>query len=228
MPNSTEQIQRIGTIRSGLLEWGTTHLRKFPWRNEGNRTPYRILVAELLLKRTTAQAASKIYEQFLMRFPDLSAIASSSEAELERVLTSVGLQRQRAKGFKAMTHFLIERCGGVVPCDLDQLKEIPHVGEYSARAVMTFAHGMPAAVVDSNVVRVLGRLFSKELGRNPTLARYQELADSVLPFEDHREFNWGILDLGALVCRYDRPKCEVCPFGSICDSSRLAGTEKAN
>jgi A/G-specific adenine glycosylase len=222
---ATSSLGSAGSFEQGaigplLIGWAKREGRAFPWRMAG-RTPYEVLVAELLLKRTTAQAASRIYGQFLKEFPDPAAINSADPSDLEFVLSSVGLQRQRASGFKAMAQFLVDRCRGVVPHDLDKLLEVPHVGEYAARAVMSFGHGRPAAVVDSNVVRVFGRLFSKSLGPNPPLKQIQGLADAILPVHDHKEFNWAVLDLGALVCRYDRPRCEICPFRSICDSSDL-------
>ena len=211
-------------VRIALFRWASKAGRSFPWRDAG-RSPYQILVAELLLKRTTAQAASKVYPRFLEEFPDLDAINVADVSDLEKALSSVGLQRQRANGFKAMAQFLVDQCGGVVPDELDKLREVPHVGEYAARAIMSFAHDKPAAVVDSNVVRVFGRLFSQTLGPDPTVAQFQVLADAVLPEHEHKRFNWGILDLGALVCRYDRPRCEICPFMSSCDTNRISRTK---
>jgi A/G-specific adenine glycosylase len=214
-PADSAKEQAVGPL---LIEWAKSEGRAFPWREVGS-TPYEVLVSELLLKRTTAQAASRVYGQFLAEFPDLAAITSASPDNLEAILSSVGLQRQRAHGFKAMAQFLVDHYGGVVPSDLDLLRTVPQVGEYAARAVLSFGYGKAAAVVDSNVVRVLGRLFSLSLGPDPKLARFQELADTVLPVHDHKRFNWGILDLGALVCRYDRPRCEICPLMSICDTN---------
>lgn len=201
-----------------LFEWFKINGRMYSWR-ETNRSPYEVLVAEVLLKRTTAAAASRLYGRFLNQFPNMPTIKNANLSELESALAPVGLQKQRALGLKAMAEFLVNRFGGKVPDHLDDLLEVPHIGEYSARAIMSFGHDRPFAVVDSNVVRVLGRVFSRSLGENPTLHRYQTLADSVLPVETHKAFNWGIIDLGALVCRYDRPKCGDCPFISICDSS---------
>ena len=213
---------------NGLLAvWADREGRSYPWRDAG-RTPYEVLVAEILLKRTTAQAAARVYGRFLDEFPDLDAIMGADLSELEKALVSVGLQKQRARGFKSMAQYLVEQCGGVVPSTLEGLREVPHVGEYAARAIMSFAHGKPAAVVDSNVVRVFERLFSQGLGTDPTVAQFQELADAVLPEHDHKRFNWGILDLGALVCRYDRPRCEICPFVSSCDTNQPNVEVKGN
>ena len=199
-----------------MTNWAKANRRAFPWR-EPDRTPYEILVAELLLKRTTAQAASRLYESFLVKFPNVYAIVEASLSDLETELSTIGLQKQRADGFKAMATFLVNRYNGIVPLNLIELLEIPHVGAYAARAVRSFGHNKPAAVVDSNVMRVFGRVFLQTLGSNPSLAQFQELVDKVLPKGKHKEFNWGVLDLGALVCRYGRPKCHICPLMPICD-----------
>jgi len=203
-----------------LASWAEGQGRSFPWRGSGT-TPFQVLVAELLLKRTTAQAAARVYGQFLGEYPHLAAIVGADTPDIEKALESVGLQRQRARGFKAMANFIVDRYAGAIPTDLDSLLEVPQIGEYTARAVMSFGHGIPAAVVDSNVIRVLGRLFSQTLGKGPTLAQLQKLADALLPEQGHQKFNWAVLDLGALVCRYDRPKCEICPLMAICDTNQL-------
>ena len=223
MPTRIQKSTLIGidhrkrlSIALLLASWANKEGRTFPWRNS-EKTPYEVLVAELLLKRTTAQAASRIYLHFLAAFPDLESITAADQSDLEMALSTVGLQKQRANGFKAMARFLVNQHDSIVPDDLDKLLEVPHIGEYAARAVMSFSHGRPAAVVDSNVVRVYGRLFARTLGSNPKLDQVQELADSVLPKRDHKGFNWAVLDLGALVCRYDRPRCGICPLAAVCD-----------
>ena len=116
-----------------------------------------------------------------------------------------------------MAQYLVEQCDRQVPLDLSSLVRVPHVGPYAARAVLSFGHRHAAAVVDSNVQRVLGRLFRRRLGPAPKLVHVQDLADAILPNDAHREFNWAVLDLGGTVCRYDRPNCGVCPLVGSCE-----------
>lgn len=208
-PRGTAAIQRA------LLSWATSNRRDFPWRAEG-LSPYQVLVAEILLKRTTARAAARAYGPFVARFPDLESLCEASLSEVEEGLTAIGLYRQRARGLKEMARYLTEQWGGDVPLDLASLLRAPHVGPYAARAVLSFGHRRAAAVVDSNVLRVFGRLFRNRLGSAPPLADVQALADAVLPKDSHREFNWALLDLGATVCRYDRPRCGACPLERFC------------
>ena len=216
-PRGTAAIQRA------LLSWGASNRRDFPWRDEG-LSPYQVLIAEVLLKRTTARAAARVYGPFIATFPDLESLRTASLSEVEQGLTAVGLYRQRARGLKEMVNYLTEQSGGHLPSDLASLLQVPHVGPYAARAMLSFGYRRAAAVVDSNVQRVFGRLFRDRLGPAPALPDVQSLADGVLPEDSHREFNWALLDLGATICRYDRPRCSVCPLERLCNH---AGQQRA-
>ena len=203
-------------FQEAVLCWVTDRLRDYPWRKPG-RSPYEILIAEILLKRTTATAAARVYEDFLHKFPSPQAINDADEEKLAQVLSKVGLQWQRAKAVKALAGHLTEVHGGEIPCDLHLLLGIPGLGEYSARAILSFGFGIPVAVVDANIERILGRAFQNVLPRRPSQHSLQVLAGSLLPNKSHRDYNLGLLDLGALICRYVDPLCGKCPLASICD-----------
>ncbi len=202
-------------FQEAVLCWVTDQLRDYPWRKPG-RSPYEILIAEILLKRTTATAAARVYEDFLHKFPSPQAINDADEEELAQVFLKVGLQWQRAKAVKALAGHLTEVQGGEIPCDLHLLLGIPGLGEYSARAILSFGFGIPVAVVDANIERILGRAFQNVLPRRPSQHSLQVLAGSLLPNKSHRDYNLGLLDLGAVICRYTAPLCEECPLTSIC------------
>jgi A/G-specific adenine glycosylase len=203
-------------FQEAILRWFTGRSRDYPWRKPG-RSPYEILVAEILLKRTTATAAARIYEDVLSRFPSPQAINDADEKELTQVLSEVGLQRQRARAMKALASHLTEVHGGEIPCDLSLLLGIPGLGEYSSRAILSFGFNIPVAVLDANVERVLIRVFQNILPQRPNRHLLQELAGSLGSQRFHRECNLSLLDLGGLVCRYVDPLCERCPLNSICD-----------
>lgn len=202
-----------------LLKWGRANPRSFPWRDPG-RTPYEVLVAELLLKRTTSKAAARAYPIFLNRFPSFSAIAEAREPYLASVLQPVGLSKQRAKGFREMAKHVEKVHHGTLPSRIAALEQLPHTGPYSARAVASFAYNQRAAIVDSNVIRVLSRVFAKSVPERQSLKAWQALADCLVPNREHRLYNYALLDLGATVCRYDRPHCSECPLAVICDSAK--------
>lgn len=208
--------EKKGEFSHSTLSWALSRLRDYPWRESG-RTSYEVLVAEVLLKRTTATAAARVYDAFIHQFPSVQTINTASEEQLASALSNVGLQWQRAKAIKALARHLTEEQGGNIPSDLDHLLSIPGLGEYSARAVLSFGFGIPVAVVDANVERILVRVFQSVLPQKPPGRLLQELANSLLPSKSHRKHNLGLLDLGALICRYIDPLCPECPLAPICD-----------
>ena len=213
---STRPPCNTAHVRQALSDWAVRHLRGFPWREDGTSV-YEVLIAEVLLKRTTARAAARVFVDFTVRFPDLSSVVMAPLEGLEGVLGPVGLYRQRAKGLKEMARYLMKEHSGQVPDTLNDLLKVPHLGPYSARAVLSFGHDYPVAIVDTNVRRVLGRLYKHRLGEKPSVSTVQALADALLNPQNHRVFNWAWLDLGATVCRYDIPRCQACPLSDVCD-----------
>ena len=211
-----EVHRRKRDIADNLGRWGAEHLRSFPWRLP-NQPPYEILLAELLLKRTTAAAAAKVYPRILSRFPSLASLSNASIQDLEEILAPIGLQVQRAKAIKALADHLNFEHGGVIPSTFQGLSESPGLGPYSARAVLSFGFGIPSAVCDSNVKRVLHRIFANSLEPEVRDSHFQKLADAMLPERGHSLHNYALLDLGSLVCRYDRPRCQQCPLSELCD-----------
>ena len=214
--------ERRDALQKAMLGWVATNGRSFPWRKPA-ATPYQVLVAELLLKRTTASAAARLFPQFLYKYPAHAHLVTSSEEELARDLVPVGLHVQRAKAVVRLAQYLDKHESGMVPTTLERLKRVPGLGDYSARAILSFGHGTPVAVVDANVARILQRLFQEVMPRRPSQGLLQSVADSILPKSDHQMFNFGLLDIGALVCRYVDPKCAACPLIGLCDYASGAG-----
>ena len=206
--------KRSPSFAARVLDWAHDNLSDFPWRQR--ESPYEILVAEVLLKRTTATAAARVYVEFFFRFPALQDIASATEEELVEVLSKLGLQHQRARSMKELAAWILSRHAGCIPCNLEELLKVPGLGDYSARAILTFGYGIPSAVLDTNVERILVRVFGDVLPPRPSWTLLHEIAQDLLPCDGHREYNFGLLDLGRLVCRNVQPKCEDCPLASVC------------
>lgn len=215
MPHNSREAR----IRTRLLSWAKGNSRQYPWRDCCGK-PYPILVAEILLKRTTATAVARIYSNFLVQYPTLEELEKATEEELLIILEPIGLYRQRSRDFRKITRHLTMHENGTIPDSLDKLLEVPGLGAYSARAILSFGYGIPAAVVDGNVTRIIGRLYQRSLPDRPTLSHFQAIADKLLPQKNHCIFNFTILDLGALVCR-QKPKCMVCPILLDCDFSEI-------
>jgi A/G-specific adenine glycosylase len=207
------QSRRIA-IQEALFNWGAQHYRSFPWRKE--RTPYSVLISEVLLKRTTASATTHVYEEFMALYPNIQTLSKADKKELESLLSRIGYHKRRAEILLEIANHITTKYGGQIPKSRDELLEIPHVGNYTANAVLSFGYGIPAAIVDSNVERIIRRVFLKHFkGKSSKLV--QKIADELSPGENNQLYNYTLLDLGAAVCRYGIPRCKVCPINSLCD-----------
>ena len=212
-------------LRRELLKWFTGHGRSFPWRQSW--TPFFVLIAEILLKKTTAYAVERFIPRFLARYPTPFSITESSVEELKDFLAPLGLSMQRAVQMKSLAEELIRDHGGQVPSQLSQLLELPGVGPYTATAVRCYAFGEIEAPVDTNVARIIVRFH----GISPS--RYEarkspevwELAGEIVGQDTKtvREVNWALLDLGAQICTARKPKCTRCPLIRECRFAKDEG-----
>lgn len=201
----------IYEIRKRVVAWEKEHWVPYPWRVK--RTPYRVLIAEFLLKRTTRQAVAREFPKFIQRFPDFYAIHSATIEEVEETFKHLGLYRQRAAQLKELAKIIMERYGGWIPDKWEDLVQLPGIGIYMAGAILSFGYGKKAPVLDSNVIRLLSRLMGL---KNKRQEDYLKVLWKLVPDEDHEYFNYGMIDLGALVCQYRRPRCENCPLNDLC------------
>ncbi len=214
-------------FRDELLKWFVEHRRNFSWRRSSN--PFVVLIAEILLKKTTADAVEHFIPGFLGRFPDPFSIAESTVEELRGFLAPLGLSTQRAVQFKNLAGALIRDHQGEVPSKLTQLLELPGVGPYIASAVRCYAFGGIEAPVDSNVARIIVRLH----GITPSRFEARKspevwgLAKELVGQDTGtvREINWALLDLGAQVCTAREPRCQKCPLRVRCCFAK-AGKER--
>lgn len=204
----------ITKYQLSLIGWGKEHFRTFPWRT--NTTPYRVLIAELMLHRTQAIQVQSVYSSFMEKFPDVSALASATADQLKISIGSLGLTWRIAL-IMDMAKVLAEEHEGKIPEEKVQLMALPGIGHYIASSVRCFAFGIPDAIIDTNVVRVLTRLLgipSKDsLRRN---RQFQELAQAMVDSTNPRAYNYAVLDLASLVCRPRKPDCSVCPVNQLC------------
>lgn len=202
-----------------VLQWSEKNLRKFPWRKKKVST-YEIFVAEVLLKRTTAKAAATVYEKFLEKFPNIKRLAKSYVEKIEEVIRPIGYP-QRAWEIKSSAIFLVENFGSEFPNIKETLLQIPFVGHYTSNAILSLAFNKPYPMLDSNVNRILSRVY---LGSNPAhniTKNMRELAQAVLPRSQHRTFNFAMLDIGGTICLPRNPKCTICPLVTLCKFAKI-------
>lgn len=207
----------IQTVQDRLLAWHCTNAREFPWRN--TREPYATLVAEKLLQQTAAtQRVADAYLALMRRCPTPAMLAATPLAALQAMLAPLGLL-YRARELQQMGFALEECWHGEVPMSLRDLKELPGVGDYIARAVLSFAYGQDVPVVDTNIARYLYRLrgLPGQVPKNPARSSaLLDLAARFVPSGRSRSYNLGLIDLCAAICTPRQPQHTKCPLLAVC------------
>lgn len=210
--------EKIEFFKVEISRWSRENLRDFPWRRVSD--PYVVLVTEKLLQQTDFGHVRKVWHDFFRKFPTVHDLALASEEEIASVLKPLGLWRQRAKQLKALASEIITKHGGKVPHRYEDLRGLPGVGDYVARATLVFAFGIPTYLLDVNTRKVVQRFFFHP--RNVSDREVIEVLELVTPAdpEECKLFNWGLIDFSALVCSR-KPKCAKCPLARSC-SYKLA------
>jgi A/G-specific adenine glycosylase len=216
--------QNKSTIQKSLLDWYATNQRSFPWRS--THDPFEVLLAEKLLQQTKVRdTVVSIYTHLLAKYPTAQDLMNAGVDELREIIQPLGLA-YRASEIKKMATEVVELYGSKVPSTLKELLNLTGVGDYSARAVLSFVYNQNVPIVDTNVARFLHRLCGIEdpLPANPARKKYLRcLATQLLPENETRDFNLAILDLCALVCTPQNPKCYACPLQEFCAYAQNAG-----
>jgi len=207
-----------------LLTWYRRNSRTLPWR-EPSATPWAILTSEIMLQQTPVVRVLPVYGAWLSRWPSPADLASAPAGDAVRMWGKLGYPR-RALRLHECARVLVERHGGAVPDDLEELLALPGVGAYTAAAVATFAFGQRHPVVDTNVRRVVARAVSGQGEAGPpSTTRDHAAVAALLPAEPAVavEFSIALMELGALVCTARGPHCGECPLTGRC-AWRVAGS----
>jgi A/G-specific adenine glycosylase len=212
-----------GADVGAVLAWGDEWLRDLPWRR--TRDPWAVLVSEVMAQQTGVDRVVGYYRAFLDRFPTPAACAAAPVGEVVRLWAGLGYNR-RAVNLHRCAAAVVDRHGGALPDDLAALLALPGVGPYTARAVLAFAFERPVGVVDTNVGRVLARW----AGRPLRTAEAQARADDLVPEGWSWAWNQAVMELGGVVCRRRRPRCDACPVRASCAWARagLAAPDPAD
>ena len=218
----------IADIQTQLLDWFEQNGRSFPWRETDD--PYKILIAEKLLQQTAVnEKVVAAYELILNRHPTVEHLARASAKDLAPIISPLGF-KYRAKELPLLAKALVRTEAGNVPHHLDSLLSLPGIGDYSARAILSFAHNQDVPIVDTNIARLLYRIHGIPglIPSNPARnKRLIDLAARLIPKSRSREFNLAALDLCASICTR-RPNCVACPIGEQCDWKRRNASSLRN
>ena len=210
----------IASVRKRIMTWYETAKRDLPWR--ANRDPYHILVSEMMLVQTTVTAVLPYFNRFLVRFPDIVALAAADESDVLKAWEGLGYYR-RARQLQAAARQVVRDHGGTIPNDPAAILNLPGVGKYIAGAVSSFAFDRPEPIVEANSQRVLARLLAEtgSLKSKAVMNRIWAAAARLVPPHGAGVFNQSLMELGALVCTPRRPSCLVCPLAALCEARRL-------
>ena len=213
---------KVEAVRSALISWYEVNGRALPWRR--TRDPWSILVSEVMLQQIQVKRAIPFYEAFLARFPTARALAEAPLSEAIKVWGDLGRYR-RVVSLHKTARILVEEFDGEIPSDPNVLVGLPGIGSYTAGAVACFAFEEDAAFLDSNVRRVLHRLFFGAEVPEPTAKEKQllSLAEALVPRGRGWEWGQAVIEFGALCCTARKPICESCPLSDLCAARALGG-----
>ena len=198
-----------------ILNWYREGGRDLPWRRSAE--PYPVWLSEIILQQTRIAQGTAYWERFMAQFPTVEALAAASEDEVLRLWEGLGYY-SRARNLHAAAKQIVAQGG--FPTTLEGIKALKGVGDYTAAAIGSICFGIPAAVVDGNVYRVLARHFgiSTPVGSTEAKKEFTALAQKLLPQEDPATFNQGMMDFGALQCTPQNPACDSCPLLDTCNA----------
>jgi A/G-specific adenine glycosylase len=202
-------------FRHRLLTWYRRHGRDLPWRNTSD--PYHILVSEIMLQQTQVDRVLPKYAEWLGKYPSLEALASAPDQEVTATWYPLGYNI-RPKRLQTIARESVARYGGRLPADEQTLLSFKGIGAYTAGAIRSFAFRERAAILDTNVARLLFRVFVGD-GDPKSHAMKRHLwrvSETLVPVRHVFDFNQALMDFGAMVCVARNPKCLVCPMARSC------------
>ena len=223
---STSDAERARRVSAKLRRWFRANGRDLPWRR--TRDPYHVLVSELMLQQTQVSRVLPRYGEFLETFPTLHDVARASPARVMEAWTGLGYYA-RARNLHALAREVTDRgrdAKATLPPDAESLRDLPGIGAYTAGAVSSFAYERRAELVDTNVARVLKRVFAPDADLKTTRGqkRVWAIARAILPRTGRATWthNQALMELGALVCTARVARCTLCPIRADCQTSRGA------
>ena len=207
-------MNHLKKISNPLLAWFRARARSLPWRDDPR--PYYVWVSEIMLQQTRVAAVMPYFSRFVAALPDVGALASADDDALMKLWEGLGYY-SRTRNLKKAAQVVMEKHGGTIPRDFDELLALPGIGRYTAGAIASIAYGARVPAVDGNVLRVVARLTAsrEDVLREKTKRAVEEALAASMP-KDAGQFNQAMMELGALVCLPRTPHCAECPLASLC------------
>jgi A/G-specific adenine glycosylase len=202
-------------FRRALFNWYRENGRDLPWRR--TRDPYAVLISEFMLQQTQVTTVLPYYNEWFRRFPDFSALARASESDVLHAWQGLGYYA-RARNLHATAKTIVDRLGGRFPKSIDQMRQLPGIGKYTAHAVASFAFDQSVPIVEANTARVVARIFNLRTPIDEIAGRefLWNRAKQIVAQRGAARFNSALIDLGALICLPREPRCRICPVRKFC------------
>ncbi|CAN5413678.1 A/G-specific adenine glycosylase [soil metagenome] len=217
--NTELTAREIAEFHRACLAWFDVHARELPWR--GDVSAWSVMVSEFMLQQTPVARVLPVYEQWMARWPSPEALVAEAPGEAVRAWGRLGYPR-RALRLHAAAQAIVERHGGVVPDDVEALRALPGVGDYTSAAIASFAYQQSHVVLDTNVRRVLARVAGGAAYPAAAVSAVErQLGEALKPAERADRWAIAVMELGALVCTSTSPDCPRCPVREICRWRRL-------
>jgi A/G-specific adenine glycosylase len=219
MPLPVPTASERRRFRSRLLGWYRANGRDLPWRKTDD--PYHILVSEVMLQQTQVDRVLPKYHEWLVKYPSLRHLAQAPVEDVAQTWRPLGYNI-RPRRLHAIARESVTRYGGTLPSDEETLLSFKGIGAYTAGAIRSFAFRQRAAILDTNVARVLFRVFvgSGDPKAHAMKRHLWTLSAALVPRKEVFDFNQGLMDLGATVCTARKPECARCPMRKLCCSYR--------
>jgi len=200
-----------------LLAWYRKNGRDLPWRK--TKDPYKVLVSEVMLQQTQVERVKWKYREFLKKYPTPRHLARAKPQDVVKDWYPLGYNARPLR-LHGMVKEVVEEYGGKFPQEIEALQKFKGIGRYTAGAVASFAFGKIVPLVDTNVRRVLHRVFigKGDPQKSPVARQIWKLAETLLPKDGQEayDFNQALMDFGALVCTARKPECSICPMQRFC------------
>lgn len=215
VPKITKKKKTL--FRKTLLTWYREHGRDLPWRKTDD--PYHVLVSEIMLQQTQVDRVIPKYHEFLEKYPDMDTLAQAEPEEVTAAWKPLGYNIRPLR-LQMIAREVQAAYGGKIPDTPEDLQKLKGIGKYTAGAVSCFGYRKPVPLVDTNVDRVLRRVFFGKPSSQNTQEQKQiwELAKELIPKKDFYDYNQALMDFGALMCTARKPLCLVCPLQTFCSA----------
>ena len=208
-----------------IVNWYKNNLRDLPWRS--TKDPYRIWLSEVILQQTQVNQGIKYYYAFLEQYPDIQSLANADEQEVLKLWQGLGYY-SRARNLLKTAVLVADKHHGIFPNTMEEISKLPGIGQYTASAILSFAYNLPYPALDGNVFRVISRLYNIRLHINEQKNRpvFLEILNEMIQGVNPAEFNTAMMELGAMVCKPDNPKCVICPVSTFCLAKELGSASQ--